>query len=600
MLDHVDVGPRPLSAYTHIIGEEGVEEIRELAAPLRGARIAQINATTYGGGVSELLRSIVPLYRGLGIQCDWKLISARPEFFNVTKDFHNALQGAPCKVKPNADVLVIGCGGGPDILIALYHGSRKVVGVDINPKMIDLLNEHSTFANDVFQRDDVELIAAEGRHFLSRDQRKFDVIQLSGVDTSAAQAAGAYALSENFIYTVEAFGQYFEHLNEDGIVNFSRPPGWQTLKIVTTWLETLQRKQLPEPQKHIIVLNGNGQYRTKIKGSWIIEDEEGPWSQTLVKQSPFTAEEVKTLTRWTEKLGFEVIYDPYTRRDSEYERLILADAQQRRLLIDEYNYNIKPCSDDRPFYFQYYRWSDLLHMNLFKKGGVHPPMALMIMFASLIIVAALSTVLIICPLHRHSPVAKPGGRAGIFVYFAALGLGFILLEIALLQKLTVFLGGPAYSMSITLFTILLTSGIGSFLSRNWSARPFRLLAIVIPLLVVAVIVELGLLGYAIPRLMYLSHPLRALAAVGMIAPLGLLMGMPFPAGLRHVDSYRPELNPWAWGINACATVMGAVLCILISASLGFNTVLLFGAAIYLLGWLIFTFSQPRAPATTAV
>lgn len=155
-------------------------------------------------------------------------------------------------------------------------------------------------------------------------------------------------------------------------------------------------------------------------------------------------------------------------------------------------------------------------------------------------------------------------------------------------------------MSITLFTILLTSGIGSFLSRNWSARPFRLLAIVIPLLVVAVIVELGLLGYAIPRLMYLSHPLRALAAVGMIAPLGLLMGMPFPAGLRHVDKYRPELNPWAWGINACATVMGAVLCILISASLGFNTVLLFGAAIYLLGWLIFTFSQPRAPATTAV
>lgn len=510
------------------------------------------------------------------------------------------LQGVPYKIRPNADALVIGCGGGPDILIALYHGSRKVVGVDINPKMIDLLNEHSTFANGVFQRDDVELIAAEGRHFLSRDQRKFDVIQLSGVDTSAAQAAGAYALSENFIYTVEAFSQYFEHLNEDGIVNFSRPPGWQTLKIVTTWLETLQRKQLPEPQKHIIVLNGNGQYRTKIKGSWIIEDEEGPWSQTLVKQSPFTAKEVKTLTRWTEKLGFEVIYDPYTRRDSEYERLILADAQQRRFLIDEYSHNIKPCSDDRPFYFQYYRWSDLLHMNLLKKGGVHPPMALMIMFASLIIVAALSTVFIICPLHRHSPVAKPGGRAGIFVYFAALGLGFILLEIALLQKLTVFLGGPAYSMSITLFTILLTSGIGSFLSRNWSARPFRLLAIVIPVLVIAVIVELGLLGYAIPRLMYLSHPLRALAAVGMIAPLGLLMGMPFPAGLRHVDRYRPELNPWAWGINACATVMGAVLCILISASLGFNTVLLFGAAVYLLGWLIFTFSQPRAPATTAV
>lgn len=501
------------------------------------------------------------------------------------------LQGAPYKIKPKADALVIGCGGGPDILIALHNKARKVVGVDINPKMIDLLYEYRDFANNVFQREDVELVKAEGRHFLSRDQRKFDVIQLSGVDTSAAQASGAYALSENFIYTVEAFDQYLEHLKEGGVVNFSRPPGWQTLKIITMWMDVLNRRQVQSPHKHIIILNGNGQHRLKVKNSWIVE--EGPWSQILLKNTPFTEQETQTITQWTEQLGFEVVYDPYTRRKTPEQQLIVADPQQRRVLISESNYNIKPCTDDRPFYFQFYRWQDLLQMSLIRRGGVRPPMALLILIGSLTIVAVLSGVFIIYPLCRHRPVAKRGGRAGIFIYFAALGLGFILLEIVLLQKLTVFLGGPAYSMSITLFTILLTSGIGSFLSRNWSARPFRLLAIVIPLLIVTVFVELVLLGYAVPRLMYLTHPLRAIAAVVMIAPMGLLMGMPFPAGLRYVNSFRPELNPWAWGINACATVLGSVLCILISSLAGFTVVLLLGVAVYLIGWLIFTVTQLR-------
>jgi hypothetical protein len=149
-------------------------------------------------------------------------------------------------------------------------------------------------------------------------------------------------------------------------------------------------------------------------------------------------------------------------------------------------------------------------------------------------------------------------------------------------------------MSITLFTLLLASGIGSFLSRNWSARPLRLLAIVIPLLVLTIVAELFLLRYAIPRLMYLSHLQRAITAVIMIAPLGLLMGMPFPTGLRRIDALRPQLIPWAWGINACATVLGSVICVLLSSSAGFNVVLILAAAVYLIGWLFFSLTQLRA------
>jgi hypothetical protein len=502
------------------------------------------------------------------------------------------LQGVPYQITPNARSLVIGCGGGPDILIALYNGATKVVGVDINPKMIKLLYKYNDFANNVFTRNDVELVASEGRHFLSRDSRKFDVIQLSGVDTSAAQATGAYALSENFIYTTEAFEEYLDHLEENGIINFSRPPGRQTSRIITTWIQVLQKNQVLQPYMHIMVLNDKGLHRLKVGDSWIVE--EGQCSQTIVKKSPFTKEQTDTITQWAQKLGFEVIYDPYTRRQNFTEQLILADPQQRQKLIDQSLFNIKPCTDDSPFYFQFYRWRQLLQIKPFTKSRYALPTALIILLAILIIVTGLSAIFIIYPLCRKRPISAKGGRIGTFVYFTALGLGFILLEITLLQKLSIFLGGPAYSMSITLFTILLASGVGSFLSRNWSARPLRLLAIVIPLLVLTIVAELFLLRYAIPRLMYLSHPQRAIAAVIMIAPLGLLMGMPFPTGLRRIDALRPQLIPWAWGVNACATVLGSVLCVLLSSSAGFNALLILAAAVYLTGWLFLTLTQPRS------
>ncbi len=495
------------------------------------------------------------------------------------------LQGAPYKITPEAKSLVIGCGGGVDIMIALYHGASHVVGVDINPDMIKLLRQYDDFARGTFQREDVELVAAEGRHFLSRDRRKFDVIQLSGVDTFSALATGAYALSENFIYTTEAFEQYFIHLEENGIVNISYPL-FKPMKIITMWMQVLENMGVENPKEHIMILSGHGQHWIKGEESW--QKSDAPWAQFLVKRSPFTAEEVRSLTKWTtERLGFEILYAPYSKKQNEFETFITASPEQRQLIINQHQFDVSLATDDKPFFFQFYRWGNLLR-------GSRPPLASIILLGSLVVVTALSAMLIIYPLYQHGSAPEPGGRAGIFTYFAALGLAFILIEIAMIQKLTVFLGGPTYSMSITLFTILLASGIGSFLSRNWARRPFRLLAVVIPLLVVAVGAELLLLDRAMPRLMYLSHSLRALAAVAMLAPLGLLMGMPFPAGLRHVDSFRPELNPWAWGINACATVMGAVLCILISASLGFNTALLIGAAVYLIGWITFSLSQPHA------
>ena len=194
------------------------------------------------------------------------------------------------------------------------------------------------------------------------------------------------------------------------------------------------------------------------------------------------------------------------------------------------------------------------------------------------------------PFHLHW---KDGGDTGVFVFFASLGLGFILIEIALLQKLTIFLGGPAYSMVITLFTILFFSGIGSFASKKLASDPMRLITVSIPVLALVAVAASLTLGSVTGSLLGLSHAGRIAAAIALVAPLGFLMGIPFPSGLRIVNRQQPELNPWAWGINACLTVLGTLLCIILSTAYGFARSMQIGALVYVLGWLYFWWSQRR-------
>ncbi|HVP13443.1 MAG TPA: class I SAM-dependent methyltransferase [Phycisphaerae bacterium] len=498
------------------------------------------------------------------------------------------LQGAPYVLRPGADALTIGCGGGVDVLIGLHHGARHMVGVDVNPHMIEVVRDrYRDFAGDLAQRNDVELVAAEGRHFLTRDQRQYDVIQLSGVDTFAALTTGAYALTENYIYTREALAQYLRHLKPDGIVNISRPlfdPPRETLKLSATAVEVLEQFGAPRPADHLVILAGQG------------TGAPAPWAQTMVKRAPFTPNEVETLVRWAEPRAFRVVYDPFTPRAGQIDTLIRAAPQQRAALIAGHDLNIVPATDDRPFYFQFYRWCDLASLFPAHGSGARTPLALLILLASLAQIILLSAVFILYPLYRSSvKIAQPGGRARAFAYFAALGLGFILVEISLLQKLTVFLGGPAYSMAITLFTLLLASGAGSLCAQRWSNDPLRVLRTVIPLLALGIVVESLLLDDLIPRCLQFALPLRGLAAAVFVAPLGFLMGMPFPTGLRYIDRFRAELNPWAWGINACATVAGTMICILLSTLVGFRITLQLAAVLYVAGWLPLATGQPAVP-----
>jgi hypothetical protein len=488
------------------------------------------------------------------------------------------MQGAAYVVRPRAKALVIGCGGGVDVEIALHHRARHVVAVDVNPEMIALIRDvYSDFAGGVFQRPEVELVVSEGRHFLTRDHRTFDVIQMSGVDTFTALAAGAYALTENFIYTEEAIDQYLDHLEPDGIVSLTRPlmrPPREAMKLTITAVNVLSRRGVPDPERHVMMLAGQG------LGSFFAV----PWGITMIKRSPWTPDEVDRLAQWAQANSFQVVYGPYGQGQGTIAQYLRATPEQRERILAEEPLDMAPATDDRPFFFHFYPWGAFWTLHWLRGEGPELSIAVILLLATLVIVTALSAVFILLPLARHRLPQGGAGHAATFTYFASLGLGFILIEISLLQKLTIFLGGPTYSMAVTLFAILLTSGLGSFASKRLAADPERLVALTLPVLAALAVAASLAIGPVTNALLGLGHSGRIASAVALVAPLGFLMGIPFPSGLRIVHRREPAAVPWAWGINACATVVGTVLCIVFSTAWGFSRTLQIGAAVYLVGW----------------
>jgi len=487
------------------------------------------------------------------------------------------LQGAPYVIKKNPEQsLVIGVGGGIDVLIALYNGSKHVVGVEVNPVTVDAIkNRYADFAGRIFNRPDVELVTAEGRHYLTATDKRFDVIQLSGVDTYSALALGAYALAENYLYTTESMHSYWEHLTENGILSFSRwlfTPPRETLRLVAIQLEALQQMGIRRPDLHFMLIAG--------------QSDQEFWVETLLKKTPFTETEATAYRTWADRLQFQILYDPYNWQDNIFNSTIRASNLERALIIDEYPYNIRPINDDNPFFFQFYRWRSLWHP-MASKGGYFIerfPLGLAVLFVSLVQIFLLAAAFIIAPLlPQGAQLRRIKHKVRVLVYFGALGLGFIMVEIALLQKYTVFVGGPIYSMAITLFAILVFSGLGSLLSQRFNPSGRHSLTLIIAILVVGISAESIFADYALPQLMFLPHGARCLVTIAALAPLAIMMGMPFPMGLRVTQRLGKIIVPWAWGVNAVTTTLGSILCVLASMTWGFTASLLAAGVIYLIG-----------------
>jgi hypothetical protein len=456
--------------------------------------------------------------------------------------------------------LVIGPGGGRDLTSALAFGARHVDGVEINPIIAHdvMLDRFFDYSGGIYAHPRVAIHVDDGRSFVRRNTSKYDIIQASLVDTWAATAAGAYTLTENSLYTTEAFGEYLDDLTDDGILTITR---WvfDGLRLVSLAQAACEARGLDAAQ-HLAVV------------------QLGRVATFLLKKQPFTPAETDRLQALADRLGFTVLYAPGVPGDatSDYMRLIL--APDRSAFIEQYPLDISPTTDDRPFFFHTTRLGDQFGVafgrSMLFGNGLSALLTLMGISAVLV------ALFVIGPLFIGRERLTPGWGAWLF-YFGALGAGFMLLEVALLQRLVLLLGHPVYSLTITLFSLLLGTGVGSLVSRRVPSSAIRPAAqrALAGIVILAIASAVGLAAIVDLAIAW-PLPARIAAAVALLVPIGVVLGIPLPAGIRLLAAARPALIPWGWGMNGALSVVGATAAVFLAMNWGFSATLSMAGLVY--------------------
>jgi hypothetical protein len=498
----------------------------------------------------------------------------------------------PYRLLPGAEVLVIEPKGGLDVLTALENGAASVVAVESNPLVVEAVRESfRDFAGGIYQDARVRVVTEDGRGYVRRMGQRYDLIQISLADSYRPVTSGAYSLSENYLYTQEAFADYLAHLNEGGLLVVSRwlqlPPS-EELRVGALAVAALERTGVTHPEKRLVVIRT---MRTAL---------------LLVKNGEFSVGEIEAVRGFCDEGKFDLIYYPGIQPaeanrynvlpEPSYYRAFqdLLSAEDRARFCNDYAFEVSPPEDDRPFFFHFFKWSQTPAI-LQTFGKTWQPFGgsgYFVLVALLVLALLASAVLILVPLllRRKLPKATlPGGkrtgavdykstasrvRGRIFLYFALLGLGYLFVEIPLMQRFILFLGHPIYAFATTLFALLLFSGLGSVTCPRFSLLKMLML------LVVAILLYPLLLPRLFQSLLGQSFALRLLASVVSLAPLGFLMGIPFPGGIALLDRLAPDLIPWAWGINGCLSVLASILSTMLAISFGFSWVLVGASLAY--------------------
>ncbi|MBN1815255.1 MAG: hypothetical protein JXA14_25710 [Anaerolineae bacterium] len=486
---------------------------------------------------------------------------------------------------PDANSLVIGSGGGRDILTGLLFGARQITGVELNPAIVDAARyEFGEYAGHVYDQPSVRVEVEDARTYLARRDEQFDLIQASLIDTWAASSAGAFALSENSLYTRQAFRTYYERLTPRGIVSFSR---WylpeepaETLRLVALGLDSWQRSGVGDPAAHIVVIANLAKNRSATEGL----------ATVLLKKTPFTQAEVDRLIEISEQLEFTVLYAPgATVAPNPASDLI--GTSDLKSAIDAYALNIAPPTDDRPFFFYFLR-PGAATATAPRDSPVYraSAQARQVLTTLLVVSAVAVLLLIIGPMIvRRAHRRTVRGEWSTLGYFAALGLAFMLVEIPLIQRLGVYLGSPTYSLAAVLFTLLLSSGVGSLTTHAVSTEKG---AKGLQWRFVALIGVLALQLLLLPPLLAWTQQApfvgRVALCVAAIAPAGFLMGQPFPLGIKWLGGRAPGTIPWLWAVNGAASVAGSTLATVVALRTGFTIVGLMGICCYGLALLLAT------------
>ncbi len=492
---------------------------------------------------------------------------------------------APYHLLDRPRVLVLGAGAGTEVLQALAHDARTIDAVELDPQLIELVErDFGAFSGRPFSAPGVRVHVAEARGFVARNRERFDLIEVALLDAFGTSAAGLHGLAESYVYTVEALETYVERLAPGGVLAITRwvnlPPR-DVLKLVATASAALERRGSGEPGRQLALIR-----------SWST-------ATLLVKNGPFTTEEIAALREFCRARSFDADYFPgiapgeanrYNVLDASYFRdgaLALLGPDRARF-VERYKFDLTPATDDRPYFFHFFRWRTLPELLATKAQGALPLLewGYPVLIATLAQATLASVLLIALPLafalRRTRLPARPS-RTAVALYFGAIGFAFMFIEIAFIQKLALFLAHPLYAVAVVLAAFLVCAGFGS----RWSARLAGAGRAGAPRLGVPVAV-IAALAFAyvplLPELVRYAMPLpdaaRIAVAVALIAPLGFAMGMPFPLGLARLAASAEPLVPWAWGVNACASVVAAVLATVLAIHFGFVAVVALAVLLY--------------------
>jgi hypothetical protein len=479
-------------------------------------------------------------------------------------------------LRPNSKVLVIGTGGGRDVLSALAFKQRKILGVEINKEILDTVNKRfGDYSGHLDKHPKVLFINDEARSYTARSKEKFDIIQVSLIDTWAATAAGAFVLTENSLYTVEAWKVFLEHLTPGGILTFSRwyfgdSPG-EVYRLTSLASTTLMRLGVQDPRNHIVIV--------KCMNAPLKDQPDGI-ATILVSRERFSDAELDTIEKVARDMRFDIVLTPRFSVDSTF--TTLAFGKDIDIFTAKYPINIAAPTDDSPFFFHMLRFRNIFNREAWKQGQQSFNMkAISVLGFLLIIVIFLTFLCIIVPLILTTKKAELKGTLPYFLFFMAIGFGFMLVEISQMQRLIIFLGHPVYGLSVVLFAILLSSGLGSYSTQKVGNSIMARVAIVRLLLLLCMLLIFGLLT---PRIITMfqgaSTMLRVCIAVGILFPLGFFMGMPFPLGMKLASTRSIAITPWLWGINGATSVCASVIAVVIAIYSSISTAFWVGCICY--------------------
>lgn len=467
-------------------------------------------------------------------------------------------------------VLIIGAGGGKDVMIALMGGADNIVAVEVNPDVLNIVREESEFNGGIYYHENVRWVVDEGRSFVRRSTDKYDIIMLMLVFTKSAREVVGYSLAESYIFTVEAFEDYLDHLTENGRLVVVAHGNEEAIKLFATGITALNRRgdTVTEATRHMTIVQESTTHHAL--------------PVFILKKTPFSENEATDVHTTAHNLGFQPIYFPYV-HESEIFGLLSSGTTPLDEWVSKIIFNASPTTDDSPFFYNY------------DEKGLPSSLASLfyglLLLTLVIVIAAWLSLVYSVKYGRDSNNTKTApekiGPFNFLLYFMFLGLGFMLIEVALVQKFILFLGQPTLAFSVILLSLLVGGGAGSFFSDRFKGDLVRKVFSVSFLIGTVVIIYATTLSYAFDQFLGYDIAVRSLISAALLFPLGFLMGIPFPTGLKIFKQFFKRDIGWAWGVNGVASVLGSVLAVVIAIIWGFTAALLLGAILYFCAGVIF-------------